>query len=364
MNRVFAAAVFVLACGMFWDVSAVNIWGRGKNGEWDNDDDPPQRKMPRKGKRPPADAEYETNADEANDPPVADNRQNDAKPNQTDDMPPWRLARLARQRLQQQQKNSASSVDTPMIRPTCAPAAAVDPGPRGTPSTPQACFADGADGAAAASSASVTTTLPSARFPPLPPQPPPRPAMVPPQPPRPPKPPHVEIPQLVNIPPGLALAIQQQIMQQIETSLEKIIPMLFMRLMPAYVHGSFMATLDRIHNETVAYRQSYENWRTTIGQTAPETPIDAFCTCVPADPPGAPVPGNQDVQPAHQQGAPGSPSVSLPVLDDADSGNLVDSGWGNPEVSPPNINVSGSGSDGSGGIGSRIVNSGTSTSNS
>ena len=64
---------------MFWDVSAVNIWGRGKNGEWDNDDDPPQRKMPRKGKRPPADAEYETNADEANDPPVVDNRQNDAK---------------------------------------------------------------------------------------------------------------------------------------------------------------------------------------------------------------------------------------------------------------------------------------------
>ena len=119
---------------------------KGKNGEWDNDDDPPQRKMPKKMKRSRADTEYETNADDAvdaDDPPVADNRQNDAKPNQTNDMPPWRLARLAR--LQQ---NSASSVDTPMIRPTCAktsaPAAAADPGPPGTPSTPQACFADGA----------------------------------------------------------------------------------------------------------------------------------------------------------------------------------------------------------------------------
>ena len=130
--------------------------------------------------------------------------------------------------------------------------------------------------------------------------------------------------------------------------------------MPAYVHGSFMASLDRIHNETVAYRQSYENWRTTVGQTVPETPIDIIpWACVPIHPPGAPVPGNQDVQPAHQQGAPGSPLTplgALPALDYADSGNHVDSGSGNHDVS-------GSGSDGSGGIGSSIGNSGTSTSN-
>ena len=179
--------------------------------------------------------------------------------------------------------------------------------------------------------------------------------MPPPQPPRPPMPPNVEVPPLVNISPALAIAIQQQI----DASLEKIIPMLFMRLMPNYVHGSFMASLDRIHNETVAYRQSYENWRTTVGQTVLETPIDTILlACVPIHPPGAPVPGNQNVQPAHQQGAPGSPLPplgALPALDYADSGNH--------EVSPPNTNVSGSGSDGSGGIGSSIGNPGTSTSN-
>lgn len=275
-------ACALLASCMCFEISAVNavnIWGKGKDGKRDDEynDKPPDNFPPKKRPRS-SDAEYKASAKSTK----TANHYNDGTPNkskqESDETPPWR-----RGSSNSNSGNQTSRGGNHPMSSTSDDHAQAAARSRGTPApvTPHDAFA-----AVGSSGASSSTGAPP-----------------------------------IAISQELALAIQQQI----EITLETLIPMVLQRFMPQWVHGSIMASIDRLRNESQSYTESYERWRQAAGQMVPTTPTGAHPTfCQAVAPPPIEVPGHIADLPALGNGEiQANPEVtaSQPLMEGSGSGS-------------------------------------------